>query len=217
MAASSMTRWEFLKKHWVMSLIGFVILLVAIVTVTWAVLTREGDVSFMKGKKGKDLVWGSSPVCIYDPDEVHVDHLAVMDAVRQDINLKVGKMILPPCDPWMLKDPFPKQQLRGNIIIHVTSKLEEEKDGVTVSDPFTPKTGGVTYLYEDDDGKLMAVVMKIHTDMAKDKKVWLHEFGHALGLAHDRRKDSIMYPQLQDRGNDLSSTDLKNLRKAYAK
>lgn len=43
---------------------------------------------------------------------------------------------------------------------------------------------------------------------------WLHEFGHAMGLPHSERRDSIMYPQFQGQ-TELGPTDVASVVELY--
>lgn len=54
---------------------------------------------------------------------------------------------------------------------------------------------------------------------AKVRLVWLHEFGHALGLEHTSNPDTVMYPNADisySRGtNYLRADDVAGINRAY--
>lgn len=210
-----MTRWEFFKKHWVMSLIGAVILLAAVGTVIYAVSTGEGDEGFLKGKNGKSLTWAKSdlPVsCFYD-DPVS-DHLHWVNLARNQIQERVG-YILSPCLPWVIKKPFPSKPPRGAILLRLGRPTPQ--DGVTVSSPWDAKHGGVTEIYSDGAGAIVGAAIYVDADIDTGLRevVWLHELLHSFGLGHDRLKSSIMYPTATYRPAELSARDAKRMRREY--
>jgi hypothetical protein len=209
-----MTRWQFLRQHWVMTSIGVAILLTALVTIVWAVWTGEGDEGFLK-ENGKKLVWerSSLPVsCFYDESvEAHQHDL---DVARDQI-AEVGQL-LGICDPWMLNKPFPQTPPRGSILLRVGKP--PQGDGVYVVTPWSAKHGGTTLLYRDKGtGNLVGASIYVDPNVEKQfrSRVWLHEFMHAFGLKHDRLKGSLMYDAVQDRAQELSDRDKSRLRREY--
>jgi hypothetical protein len=213
-----MTSWQFLKKHWVMSLIGLAILLVAAGSIIYAVATGEGDEGFLKGKDGKPLMWAKSDIpvtCMYE--EAVEGHQYEMDLARDQIKKQVGD-IIGICDVWQVKDPFPKKPVRGSILLKLGTSDEARGDGVYISSPWDPKHGGTTSIYtHKDTGKIYGAI--IHGDPTVPKelrqRVWLHEFLHAFGLGHDRLSSSIMFPTAAGRPKELSDRDAKRLKEAY--
>lgn len=213
-----MTRFEFFKKHWVMSLIGLVILLVAAGTIIYAVVTGEGDEGFLKGKDGKPLMWDRKDIpltCMYE--EAVGSHQYEMDLARDQIKEKVGEVI-GICSEWQVKDPFPSKPVRGAILMKLATPDEVSGDGVYVSSPWDPQHGGTTQLYTDKaTGKLYGAIIYVNPELPKElrERVWLHELLHAFGLDHDRLQDSIMYPVASGRPKEMSKRDIKRLKEAY--
>lgn len=210
-----MTRWQFLRKHWVMSSIGAAILLAALVTVIYAVATGEGDEGFQK-VDGKRLTWSKHAIpisCMYEESVDEQQH--DMDQARDQISERVGN-ILGICSPWMLKKPFPTKPPRGTILLRLGKP--EPKDGVLVVTPWDGKHGGTTEFYKDSaTGKLVGAVIYIDRAVPKKLRVsaWLHEFMHAFGLKHDRKKGSLMYYGLSSRSQKLSARDVGRLQREY--
>lgn len=213
-----MTSWQFLKKHWGMSLIGLAILLVAAGAIIYAVATGEGDEGFLKAKDGTPLMWEKTDIpltCFYS-DKVE-DHQHEMDLARDQIKNKVGDVI-GICDPWMVKKPFPTKPVKGAILLNLGTPAEIKGDGVYVSSPWDPKHGGTTELYTDKNtGKLYGAIIYVNPEIPKElrQRVWLHEFLHAFGLDHDRLASSIMFPTAAGRPKELSDRDAKRLKEAY--
>jgi|GEM_PF-7071364 len=214
-----MSRWQFLKQNWVMSLIVLVVLLMAVAAIVYAVLTKEGDEGFLRGSDGEILRWERSSLplsCMYsDAAEKHQEYI---DFATDTIHERVGNVI-GICRPWLLKKPFPTKPARGVILVTLGTD-SDGGEGVYVSSPFDPKHGGVTSLFADrETGKLYGAIIKVDPSVSKEllNRVYLHEFLHAFGLAHDRLKGSIMYPNATGRGKDLSSKDVERLKEVYVK
>lgn len=215
-----MTSWQFLKKHWVMSLIGLAILLTAAGAIIYAVATGEGDEGFMKGKDGKPLTWAKSdiPVTCFYSDAVEAQQHE-MDLARDQIKNQVGDVI-GICDPWMIKKPFPKKPVQGAILLNIGTPAGVKGDGVYVSSPWDPQHGGTTEIYtHKDTGKIYGAIIYVNPEVPKElrQRVWLHEFLHAFGLDHDRLQGSIMYPTAAGRPKELSKRDAKRLQEVYVK
>jgi hypothetical protein len=212
-----MKSWEFLKRNWVVSLIGLVVLLTAAGAIIYAVASGEGDEGFLKGSSGKPLTWDETDItvsCFYS-DSV-AEHQYEMDLARDQLKNSVGD-IISICDPWMLKKPFPTEPIKGAILLNLGSTSRVSGDGVVVSSPWDPQHGGTTEIYERPDGHIYGVIIYVNPDIPKELRevVWLHEFGHAFGLTHDRLQDSIMFPTAAGRPKQLSKRDAKRLQEVY--
>lgn len=90
--------------------------------------------------------------------------------------------------------------------------------GVLDVDIDTP--GGATYHYYDVEGNLRAHVdILAVTNPEMRLRVFVHELGHVLGLAHDNFEASIMFPTQTQRRNlqfiQLTSNDRKILNELY--
>lgn len=214
-----MSSWQFLKRHWVMSLIGLVILLTAAVMIIYAVATGEGDEGFLTAKDGRVLKLNKAdlPLSCFYAESVR-EQAPRYEAARNVINTDADVQIFGRCQPWMIKEAFPTKPVRGGLLLHVGTPPEKQKDGVTVSSPFDPVHGGSTLIYQDKEtGGIYGSIIYIDPDAPDGllDKIWIHELGHAAGLAHDRTRDSIMFPVASDRADELSKRDLKRLQEAY--
>lgn len=201
-----MTTWEFLKKHWIMSLIGLVICLTAIVSITWAVITREGDEGFLRTEGGLELKWrkGALPLsCTHDA--VGADWLALYDQARNEINGKTGLELIGPCIAWRLTDKAMPAHIDGGLTLRAEKLADKDHGGSTV------------LRWHKGDGHVLSAAVKLNTDSVKKVRyrIVIHELGHVFGLTHDRLQDSIMYPAVNVRPGTLSTTDVKHLKSAY--
>jgi hypothetical protein len=187
-------------------------------TVTYSVLTGEGDEGFLKGKDGKPLVWDKSNLpltCMYEG--AVGDHLYELEQARRQIVEKVGGVI-EYCSAWQLSDPFPTKTIRGAVLLKLATPDEIEGDGVYISSPWDIEHGGTTKLFTDTKtGKLYGVIIYVNPNVPKElrERVWLHELLHAFGLGHDRLKGSIMYPSAAGRPKEMSKRDIQRLKEAY--
>ena len=92
------------------------------------------------------------------------------------------------------------------------------KEGETRTTTNMDHPGGITTAaFKDDKPYGMRIVVRPeYKEGEKDAyRVWIHEFGHALGLGHDRTESSIMYLSIEARPGELSEKDVRLLRDAY--
>jgi hypothetical protein len=199
---------------------GAFIFVGAIVSLIYAISTREGDVGLMKAKNGKSLHWDDVPVACIAHSNVTGEHLAYFDRARKELNTRVGKILISPCSGWMLVDKvFPVKPVEATILLHIGKAPTEEVDGVVVETPWTAHPGGTTMLFSRKDRRdsIYGAMVWIDKAWAKEYSVWLHELGHVLGLDHDRLQDSVMWPKIQERPGKLSNKDVKCIQAAYQK
>lgn len=221
-----MTCWQFLKKHWIMSLIGSFILATALGTIIYSVVTKEGDNGFMKidiFDRGKNRVVAIDfkvnkvdlPLsCIYaDNAENEIAHY---ENARKMFNSRIGVEVFGPCRPWLLTGHFPNRPIHRGILISVEYPQETfENNEVLIFSPFDPRSGGRTITTRDLlTNSIYGSIIYISPDLEEYQKdkAWAHELGHAIGLAHDRVKHSLMYPILLDRASKLTDKDVKRLQ-----
>lgn len=220
-----MTTWKFLKRHWIMSLIGLFILTTATGMIIYSVITGEGDEGFIKvdsiaGPKTKELKLNKANIplsCMYsDSAEDIIIHY---ENARVAFNSQVGIEVFSPCVPWLLNSPFPDKPTLSGIFINVGyPPTNDDETIVTVFSPYEPIWGGTTFIFPDSASDyIYGSVIYINPDIEdfKDDKIdaiFMHELGHAAGLDHDRITESIMYPKILYRVNKLTSRDIKRLQ-----
>ena len=218
--------FKFLKAVWkssignkIMLIAGALMFLIAGTVIPWAVITRHGDDGFLKAENGKALTLAEPLTCFYD-DSVKAEALAVFESVRQECNTKIGREMIGPCVAWQLSTPL-RPLVSGSVLLYVQevpddpTKPEEghtRPEGEGYSHP-----GGHASLFfkKSESNVIVGAAVFIDPKYATSRPVWLHEIGHVLGLKHDRTKDSIMYPSIQERPGELSGKDAKLLKKHY--
>jgi len=205
-----MSRWEFVKKHWIMFVVGVLIMLVAAATITWAVVTRHGDTGFMK-TGGNEIGWQTSMVpiiCFHDleKDQTRDGRLwiGLYDAARKELAIAVGRELFEPCLPWQLDD-MPTYAVSGQLLLTVSPSDNDDHGG------------GTTTLKLSDSGRILGAAVRFspRTDPALRYRVMIHELCHVLGLDHDRLQDSIMFKSAMARPGRLSRTDIAHLKRRY--
>lgn len=211
--------WEKNWKGKATLIAGALILIGAVVGVTYGVVTRAGDEGLMKTETGV-LHWEKSgfPIQCICAESVSGEHAALLDKARRELNTKVGVQLFSPCMPWMVPDKdFPATPLPGHVLVQIGTSPEQEKDGTTMETPWDPHPGGTTLLVRKKENTDVIYGSMVWVDpvWAKEYAVWLHELGHVLGLGHDRVKDSVMWPTIQERPGSLSNKDVKCLQTAY--
>jgi hypothetical protein len=218
--------WKSNWKNKVMLIAGLAIFLTAAILIPWAVITRHGDEGFLKASNGENLAWPKSALplgCTVD-ETVTQTHQVLIDQARVQYNTKVGFNLFGPCVPWLLAKA-PPPYLNGQIFISVGAIPKVGAPStignptVTMQSPWDSHPGGraLPYFRKSAPAEIVAVRMHIEPGHASNLAVWLHEFGHAAGLSHDRLRDSIMWPTILERPGSLSSKDARALRGQYGK
>jgi len=214
---------ELWKKNWkgkTSLILGAVFFLAISIAVPYAVITRQGDEGFLKDPQGRDIKWPKSSfplICIY-AESVKDSHLELYDKARREYNDRVGIELFGPCIPWLVPNSVAPKYADGGLLLRVERPPEEQKrlvDGVVivVETPWKIHPGGraLPLSRKDQPNIIVAVPVWIAPAHADNPSVWLHELGHALGLKHDRLRDSIMWPIIQDRPGRLSDKDVSAL------
>lgn len=202
--------WQFLKKHWVMSLFGLAICLTSAVSITWAVLTHEGDEGFLRVEGGYELKWNKEnlPIgCLHDG--VGTEWLQLYDKARAELKKATGIELFESCMAWALvSKPFPKRAPAGSITLSVEALDNSDHGGQTVLN------------WDRSDGHLVSAQVKFNESVEQRLRyrVVAHEvMGHALGLDHDRMQSSFMYPAVNVRSGKFSSPDIERLKAVYGR
>ena len=223
--------WKFIKKLWEKGLSGkttiicsIVVLLGATAGTIYGIVTSAGDEGLLEGG-GHKLKWKRTdfPICCtYDHDGDYERSVYISQSyerARQEINERVGAQLLGACHAWSVSKPMP-EHVFGAITLRVgaPSINIDGAGSVTTGSPFDAHPGGSTDIHWDKrDGHIISAAIYIQPNL-KEKytdRVWLHEVLHALGLAHDRLRSSVMYTSLSDRPSRLSIKDVELLQKVY--
>ncbi len=201
-----MSFWNFVKTYPWMFGIGGAILLVATVSLIYAYIVRPGDLGFMV-RDGYGLKWEREevPLPCFHSNDFPVEYLEAFERVRKRLCDSLGFEILLSCVPWSLQEAL-EEVPAGIVYLRVKDVSESDI------------TAQTRHLYDKRSGRILSaeVIFSLELDPKYLDVVVLHEFGHVLGLDHDRERESVMYPVIVDRSADLSSRDVKRLREAYA-
>lgn len=103
-------------------------------------------------------------------------------------------------------DPKLRPHLRNTVLVQVG-----ERD---------PYHGDTDFRYDRRNGLILNALVTLPRavhDTETWKRITRHEFGHLMGLEHDRVTTSIMYPRTTGKGSEqqLSNADVIRLRSRY--
>lgn len=205
--------WEFMKSApWTFAVAG-VVLLGAIVGVIYGIVTSKAraaaaDKGFMV-RDGHELRW-----------------------LVQDVPLAVWfhpDLPMPLRDAWEVAASIIERAVGGALFMRGVQapddldlqKLPTGNVGVVGGDPkgtMQADSGSCEHRYDKRDGRILAALVTLPwVANGLQKHVCLHEQGHVLGLDHDDRTDSVMYPVLSERQTPgaLSEVDVERLRTVY--
>lgn len=206
--------WEFMKSTpWTFVAVGAVLLL-AIAGVVYGILTQD---SGFINRDGKRLYWEKSdlPLVVSYTKDVPIEYLedarnAIVRINRlvNDSNEPNKSIIGPTLHKWDIDTV-------GDMINEIApNRLHILFDML----PEGSKPGGHADLrWDERTGKMMACHIRMLPGLIGTQRITAinHEFGHALCLAHDRKRSSIMHPIATNRSKEWTSGDLKRLRKEY--
>ncbi len=126
-----------------------------------------------------------------------------------EYNKLVGVKLFYPCTPWLLTE-IPKN-IPGAVRLHVEAGYTEK---------YTAHPGGRTEhkysKHQQSYGQILSAVITADSEQITNERMWRHEQGHILGLAHDNLQGSWMYKSLAGRsGAKLTTGDIATLQKFY--
>ena len=192
---------------------------VLLVLVIYAIVVGAGDEGFLRAADGRVLKLDRRDLpleCLHDSGMA--EEIAGYEAARQMLHAVLGFVIFAPCQPWVVNDFLPGRAVRGTVILRLGPPPEDTASTLTVTSPFDAEVGASTFIYQNQaTGLIHGSIIYFNpfvSDALKDR-IWLHELGHAMGLAHDRSQASIMYDKVTSRSDALSAPDVKRLREAY--
>ncbi len=209
------------KKNWLdkaSGIFGILVLTGAVFGVAYGVITNNKDEGFIVSN-GFALKWDKKDLplgCMYKP--MNMNAKFCMFKAIQEYENRTGIDLIQHCEEWMVQDPFPSKPLRKHVLIHIgNAPKEEPEEGNWVETPWDVHPGGTTLILpkKEDHSSIYGVMLYVGEEYRSNCTVWLHEFGHTWGLGHDRRSDSVMWPNLEERPAKLSDKDVDHLKGAY--
>jgi hypothetical protein len=179
---------------------------------------------FMTTSQGKTLHWLPHILplgCIRHPS------ITDQDAEKYHLvatwwNEKIGlKLFQEQCMYWPPTREFPNGPVVGFVILSI-QPFEPPScvcNGLTMHMTNLPQAAGMTALYtiNGQDEIIYGATVQIAPRSKNNLNTWLHEFGHVLGLEHDKKNPkSVMYPIANsDQELDISDEDRKIIRSVY--
>lgn len=164
-------------------------------------LTRYYDRGFMK-RNGKPLMWERDkfPLLVSFTKDVPNEVLIMFRSIAQEVNSFIGKTAFGGVlVPW--------ETSTGSGVCILLDVLEEDGPGGTADIKWNEKTGQILSVHVCIKGDLQ------DPDLETAIR---HEIGHALGLDHDDKSDSVMNSKTEHRAKKFTDKDMKLLRRAYA-
>lgn len=164
-------------------------------------LLRQYDRGFMK-KNGNLLMWSKDklPLLVSFTKDMPNELCLVFRSIAQEVNAFVGKTVFGGVlVPW--------ETNTGSGVCILLDILGEEGPGGTAEVKWNEKTG-----------QILSARVCIKNDLQTPdlETAMRHEIGHALGLDHDDKSDSVMHPETDHRSKKFTDRDVKLLRRAYA-
>ena len=209
--------WEFVKSNPWMFVVGGAILVTAIIGVIIGIKYKGfwADKGLLE-RDGHKLKWkpASLPIGVIFHPKLLLAWQATFRGASRRFELSIGR---PPFDDGVLAPknynimgPPPA----GFIFVQVA---HEGLDSEVLET--TDKGGAVTqHKYERPTGEIKSATVTLPDDSgSKRMEMMVHELGHVLGLDHDERRESIMYPTLNEQldSGQLSEADAKLLKGLY--
>lgn len=197
--------WNFIKSAPWTCAIGALIFIIAVAGVVWG-LVKQYDRGFMK-RNGRTLQWSRAdiPLKIKFTDRVHMMYISLATLVVAQLNDKLHKPLF---DPNVSRFDDKNDLSKVHVLLDKLDKIGDNTGGRT--DIYDTTTAGqivVSKIFMPDPGPSWpedALLTHLR-----------HEIGHALGLDHDDKEESVMHDVSEKRAKDFTDSDLERLRKAY--
>jgi hypothetical protein len=207
--------WAFFKNlslfnKLLFGLVGLATLICTIVGL-YIGLTRHYNRVFQRTKQGQDVYWESNriPVGIIYHWKLNDISIALVRNHVKEANKEIG------CSLFDLGTRAASETYWTVLKKGMESKKAKHRTLLFEVDWTEGIDGRTHLLWDERTGGILAGLITMGAHALDNGKAVKHELGHALGLLHDDKSDSIMHEGTLNRKQSFTPKDTERLREKY--